>query len=59
MAGTLVPRWWLHTSGMLLARERQFMAPTALRAIEEETGVRLPRNRRLLLAVVRMLLGGY
>ena len=59
MAGTLVPRWWLHTSGMLLARERQFMTPTALRAIEEESGVRLPKNRRLLLAVVRMLLGGY
>jgi glycosyltransferase involved in cell wall biosynthesis len=59
MAGTVVPRWWMRASGLIMARRRPYCTPAMVRAIEEGTGTTMPRNRPLLLAAWRALSGGY
>jgi len=58
MAGTVVPRWWLKLSGMMLERYRPTYGFTR-DAVEEATGVKLPRDRRALFIVCKGLTGGY
>lgn len=59
MAGTVVPRWWLRASGLIMQRQRQRDNPPDLQVVQEATGVTLPKNRPYLLATLRILAGGY
>lgn len=59
MAGTVVPRWWMLVTGLIMARRSPYCTPAMIQAIEEGTGVPMPRNRPLLLAALRILSGGY
>jgi glycosyltransferase involved in cell wall biosynthesis len=59
MAGTVVPRWWMRASGLIMARRRPYCDASMVRTIEEGAGVILPKNRPLLLAALRALSGGY
>jgi glycosyltransferase involved in cell wall biosynthesis len=63
MAGSVVPRWWIRMSGLILERERQMSLksshPLTRKMLEEPTGVVLPRDRPVLLVLLKGLLGGY
>ena len=64
MAGGVVPRWWLRTSGLILAEQRSILCnsgyPVTREAMEQATGARLPqRPRPMLLLGIKALLRGY
>ena len=64
MAGSVVPRWWMRMSGLILAEQRSILCnsdyPVTREAMEQATGARLPhRPRPMLLTGIKALLRGF
>ena len=64
MAGRQAPRWWLRLSPLIMAYHhadgyRFLGARLPVPMVEASLQMKLPRERRLLLAFARFLLGGY
>jgi glycosyltransferase involved in cell wall biosynthesis len=64
MAGSVVPHWWMHASGLILAEQRKILCnsdyPVTREAMEDATGARLPRGPHpRLLTGIKAMLGGF